>query len=105
MKLISSSLSQRKFRVSVEGEIFTLMDIWVQTGVSHNCDLCSTLYTLYFNDTPQTPHVYLGRFADDTYINAAECKEVNDLRKLQRRLSAIETWRERWNIKIKEDKT
>jgi hypothetical protein len=43
---------------------------------------------------------YLGLFADDTYIYATDRKEGYVLRKLQRGLSAIETWCERWNIKI-----
>jgi hypothetical protein len=34
-----------------------------------------------------------------------DCKEGYVIRKLQRNLSAIETWFERWNIKISEDKT
>jgi hypothetical protein len=63
------------------------------------------LYSLYINDTPQTPRVYLGLFANDTCIYATDCNEVYVLRKLQRELSAIETWSERWNIKINEDKT
>jgi hypothetical protein len=59
---------------------------------------------LRINDTPQTPGVYLGLFADDTYIYATDRKEGYVLRKLQRGLSAIETWCKRWNIKVNEDK-
>jgi hypothetical protein len=46
----------------------------------------------YINDTPHTPDVYLGLFADDTCIYATDRKEGNVLRKMQRGLSAIETW-------------
>jgi hypothetical protein len=46
---------------------------------------------VYINDTPQTPGVYLGLFADDTSIYATDRKEGYVLRKLQRGLSAIET--------------
>jgi hypothetical protein len=59
---------------------------------------------IYINDTPQTPGVYLGLFADDTCIYATDRKESYVLRKLQRGLSAIETWCERWNIKVNVDK-
>jgi hypothetical protein len=38
-------------------------------------------------------------------IYATNRKEDYVLRKLQRGLSAIETWCERWNIRINEDKT
>jgi hypothetical protein len=56
--------------------------------------LSPTLYSLYTNDTPQTPGVYLGLFADDTCIQvyATDCKEDYVLRKLKRGLSAIEMW-------------
>jgi hypothetical protein len=60
---------------------------------------------MYINDTPQTPGVYLALFADDTSLYATERKEGYVLRKLQRSLNPIETWCERWNIKINEDKT
>jgi hypothetical protein len=40
-----------------------------------------------------------------TLVYATERKEVYVLRKLQRGLSAIETWYEHWNIKINNDKT
>jgi hypothetical protein len=60
---------------------------------------------MHLNDTPQTPCIYLGLFANNTCIYATDRKEVYVLRKLQRGLSAIETWCERWNIKTNEDKT
>jgi retron-type reverse transcriptase len=78
-----------------------------QAGVPQGSVLSPTLYSIhvYINDTPRTPDVYLGLFADDTCIYATDRKEGYVLRKLQRGLSAIETWCERWNIKINEDKT
>jgi hypothetical protein len=59
------------------------------------------LYSAYINDTPQTPGVCLGLFADDTCICATHHKEGYVLRKLQQGLSAVEMWYEHWNIKIK----
>jgi hypothetical protein len=38
-------------------------------------------------------------FSDDTCLYATVCKE-GFVRKLQRGLSLMETWCERWNIKI-----
>jgi hypothetical protein len=64
----------------------------IQAGVPQGSVLSPTLYSLYINDTPQTPGVL---FADDTCIYAADRKECYVLRKLQRGLSAIETWCER----------
>jgi hypothetical protein len=45
IKLISSFLPQRKFRVSVEGEIYTPRD--TQTGVPKGSVLSPTLYSIY----------------------------------------------------------
>jgi hypothetical protein len=103
IKLISSFLSQRKFRVSVEGEMSSPREM--RAGVPQRSILSPTLYNIYINDTPQTPGVYLALFADDTCLFATERKERYVLRKLQRGLDAIEMWCEHWNIKINEDKT
>jgi hypothetical protein len=51
VKLISSFLSQRKFRVSVEGEMSTPREM--QAGVPQGSVLSPTLYNVYFNDTPK----------------------------------------------------
>jgi hypothetical protein len=55
MKLISSFLSQRKVRVSVDGEMSTPKDI--QAGVSQGSIPSPKLYSMYVNDKPQTPVV------------------------------------------------
>jgi hypothetical protein len=89
---------ERKFRVSVESELSTLRDI--QAGVPQGSVLSPTLYCLYVNDTPQTPGVHLGLFGDDTFIYATDHKGGYVLRKLQRGLSAVETWCERWTQAI-----
>jgi hypothetical protein len=81
VKLISSFLSPRKFRVSVEVEISTPRDI--QAGVPQGSVLSPSLYSPYLNYTPKTPGVYLGLFADDTCIYAIDHKERYILRKLQ----------------------
>jgi hypothetical protein len=102
-KLINLFLTNRKFRVSVEGELSTPREI--QVGVPQGSVLAPTLYRLYINDIPPTPGVHLALFADDTCIYATDCKESYVLRKLQRRLNAMAEWCEKWNIKINEAKT
>jgi hypothetical protein len=47
IKLISSFLSQRKFRVSVEGELSTPR--YMQAGVPQGSVVSPTLYNLYIN--------------------------------------------------------
>jgi hypothetical protein len=89
IKLISSFLSERKFRVAVEGEMTTPRDM--EAGVPQGSFIFPTLYSIYINDTTQTPGVYLGLFADDTCIYATDSKEGYVLRKLQGSLNDIET--------------
>jgi hypothetical protein len=55
--------------------------------------------------TRQTPDVYVALFADDICLYATDRREGFVVRKLQRCLSSVETWCERWNIRINEDKT
>jgi hypothetical protein len=103
IKLINSYLTNRKFRVSVEGELSTPREI--RAGVPQGSVLAPTLYSLYINDTPRTPGVHLALFAYDTCLYTTDCKESYVLRKLQRELNAMEEWCEKWNIKIHEDET
>jgi hypothetical protein len=60
---------------------------------------------MYINDAPQKRGVNLALFADDSCLYATPRKEGFIVRKLQRGLSSMEAWCERWNIKINEDKT
>jgi hypothetical protein len=70
IKLLSSFLSQRKFRVSVEGEMSTPRVM--QAGVPQGSVLSLTLYSMYINDAPQTHGVYLALFAEDTCLYATD---------------------------------
>jgi hypothetical protein len=73
---------------------------FVKAGVPQGSVLPLTL-----NDTPQTQGVYLALFADDTCIYTTDREEGYVLRKQRQGLTSMESWCERWNIKIKEDKT
>jgi hypothetical protein len=73
IKLISSFLSNRKFSVSVEGEMSTPRIM--QAKVPQGSILSPTLVNMYTNDTPQTTGVHLALFADGTCLYAIEQKE------------------------------
>jgi hypothetical protein len=91
IKLIISFLSQCKFRVSVEGEMSTPREM--RPGATQCSALSPTLYNMYVNDVPM---MY-------TCLYATDRKEGFVVRKFQRGLISMETWCERWNIKINED--
>jgi hypothetical protein len=98
INLLGSFLSQRKFRVSVEGEMSTPRSM--QAAVPQGSILSPTLFNWYIIDVPQARGVHLALFADDTCLNARDRKEGFTVRKFQRGLSSMEAWCERWNIKI-----
>jgi hypothetical protein len=95
IKLIASFISNRTFKILVEGE-FLLQEI----GVPQGCVLAPILYILYINDAPAAPGSRLVLLADDTCtrIYTTGKHEGCVLCKLQRGLSAVKSWYERWNI-------
>jgi hypothetical protein len=105
VELIASFLSNRKFKVSVEGELSSPRKI--AAGVPQGSVLTPVLYSLYINDAPAAPGTQLALFADDTCtrIYATEKHERRVLNKLQRGLTAVGSWCKDWNIKINEGKT
>jgi hypothetical protein len=90
IKLISSFLSNRKFSVSVEGEMSTPRIM--KAGVLQGSALSPTLFNMYINDTPQAIGVHLALFADDNCLYVTECKKGYVLRKLQRGLNSMVEW-------------
>jgi hypothetical protein len=103
IKLISSFLSQHKFRVSVQREMSTPREI--QAGVPQGSILSPTLYNMYISDVPKASGAYLAIFANDISLYVTDRKNGFVVRKLQCSLSSTETWCECWNIKINEVKT
>jgi hypothetical protein len=102
IKRVSSFLSHIKFRVSFNGDMSTPRD--TEAGVPQGSVLYPIWHSIYINDTPKIPGVYLGLFDDNSCIYVTDRKDGYVLRKLQRGLSVIDTWCECWNIKINKDK-
>jgi hypothetical protein len=72
--------------------------------------LCLSIYIyiyiyIYINDALAAPGTHLALFADDTCIYATEKHERRVLCNLQRGFTAVNSWCERWNMKINEGKT
>jgi hypothetical protein len=66
---------------------------------------CPILYSLYIKDVPAATGIHLALLAYDKCVYATEKHERRVLNKLQRRLTAVGSWCQRWNIKINEGKT
>jgi hypothetical protein len=81
IKLISSFLSNRKFRPMVESKLVTSQNI--QAGVLQDSVPSPTLCSLYIYDTPQSPEAYLAFYADDKCLYSTNHKEYYVLTKLQ----------------------
>jgi hypothetical protein len=103
IKLIISVLSQRKFGVSVKGEMPRPMEML--TGVPQGSVLSPKLYSMYINENFQTLDVHLALFACDTCMYATDRKEGYSFRKLQRSLNSTDQRCKCWNIELNEDKT
>jgi hypothetical protein len=103
IKLLAYFLSNRKFKDSVKGQIFSLRKL--AAGVPKGSVLAPVLYNLYINDAPAATVIHLALFAGDTCVYATEKHERRELNKFQRGLTAVGLWCQRWNIKINEGKT
>jgi hypothetical protein len=86
-----------------EGEFSTPRKIAV--GVPQGSVLALLLYCLYINHDPSAPGTHPALFEDDTFIYATEKHERRVLCKLQRGLTAVNSWCERCNINISEENT
>jgi hypothetical protein len=101
IKLISSFLSNRKFGAMVEGELSTSRNI--KAGEPQGSVLSPILYSLYINETPQTPGDYVALLAGDTCLYSTYHKAGYVLRKLQCGFTSTESLCERWNINKNEN--
>jgi hypothetical protein len=102
IKLIASFLTNRKCKVSVEGELSSPRK--VAAGVPQDSVLAPVLYSLYINDAPAAYGIHLVLFAADTCVYATEKHERRMLNKLQCGLTDVGSWCQRWTIKIREGK-
>jgi hypothetical protein len=103
IKLIASFLTNREYKVSVEGELSSPRK--VAAGLPQGFVLAPVLYSLYINDAPAAPGIHLALFEDDTCVYATEKHERRLLNKLQPGLTAVGSWCQRCNIKINEGNT
>jgi hypothetical protein len=87
----------------VEGEFSTPRKI--AAGNPQHSIFDPILYNPYINDAPAAPGTHLALFAGDTCIYMTGKRKHHVLCKLQYELTAVNSWCERWNIKINEGRT
>lgn len=101
--ILKSYLSDRQFRVRVNES--TSNNFTIQSGVPQGSVLGPLLYILYTADLPIDNNTTTGTFADDTVILAAHEDPIRASTTLQNHLDQIQTWLQKWRIKINETKS
>jgi hypothetical protein len=98
--LIDSFLSDRKFKILVEGEFSTRRKI--AAGVPEVSFVATLLYSLYINGVPMEPEIHVALLGNDACIYVRENHERRVLCKLQHVLTAVKSLCQRRIIKINE---
>ena len=102
IKFIQSFLADRSFTVARYGRQSTIK--FMEAGVPQGSVLAPLLYNILICDTPAEPGTYKALYADDTCLFATERNPSQALIKMQKSLDSIESWSNRWNIKINPEK-
>jgi len=100
--LLKSYLNGRQFETKFIGE--TSSRFHIHSGVPQGSILGPLLYVLYTSDLPTSRETTLGTLADDAATH--EDPKIASLN-LQKhlRVNIIETWLEKWKIKVNESKS
>jgi hypothetical protein len=96
IRLNSSFLSQRKFSVSMQGEMSMLR--YINAGVSQGSGLSATIYNLYMKHILKTAVVNLALFADDSSLYVTERKEGYVLTKIPAWTKFNNSLVKQWNM-------
>lgn len=101
--LLKSYLHERSFFVNINGIDSDVGKI--AAGVPQGSVLGPVLYTIFTSDMPVSEDVTVATYADDTAILATSKCHLNASNKIQRQLSMMQEWYNKWNIKINAEKS
>ena len=98
---IESWLSDRRQKVSVEGELSEWAQ--VKSGVPQGSVLGPLLFLVYINDIDEDILSKFGKFADDSKV-AKVVNNTDDADILRKDLAKIQKWSHDWHMEFNNDK-
>lgn len=103
IKIIYSFLQNRTFQIRINKTVSNKFNI--TAGVPQGAILSPTLFLYFINDIPKHQNTQLALFADDTAI-LTESTQIQQCNKyIQRHITELERYFEKWKIKINTNKT
>lgn len=103
IKVVSSFLHNRTFRVVVEGELSSARP--VAAGVPQGSCMSPVCYSLYTDDIPTTQDTTLALYADDAAYIATSLNVRHAAVKMQRVLDLLPEWLSKWRLSVNVSKT
>lgn len=100
---LKSYLTERSFYVKVNEEITDIR--YIKAGVPQGSVLGPILYTIFTSDIPETENVLMATYADDTAILASSQSPIDATNLIQIELNEIQTWLDRWKLKVNTNKS
>ena len=105
VKLLSSYLSDRSFRVKLNGHLSTERPL--DAGVPQGSLLSPLLFNIYCSDLPSPidRNTHLAQYADDTAILSSSANELLAIIRVQNQACLLETWCRDWRVAINPSKS
>jgi len=103
IKIIESFLSQRSFRVRMDGAHSEWKNL--KAGVPQGAVLSPILYNLYTSDIPMAESTQTAIYADDICIFNTCKNPKHSQRAVQWQLTEIGKWSQKWRIRVSPEKT
>lgn len=103
VKVVQSFLSNRSFRVVVDGALSAPRP--VRAGVPQGSCLSPACYSRYADDIPTTPQSTLALYADDAAYITTSLNGKHAALKMQRALDLLPDWLAKWRLSVNVGKT